>query len=250
MLTCAHYPNCDHFIIDTANIKSISPHIQRIGKSLSAPNLTIDSDSHINKSSNNSDVNDSQKSVTFTASDANNTFDEIESVRTGFGLHEIDWYNSNACLSVCDSDHAIDEVQSSNFLLPINNTITSELCQHSLTDEGNGFRELVVLRENVSTMSRNSLCDKNDQIEDKLMDQSVILNDYFDSDKCEADSGKPSLLSDRKNVVSSRNSRRRIVADKRLRNAVLDRLKRLAVSKKLVVFFTFFVFSIFHFHFT
>jgi len=153
-------------------------------------------------------------------------------------LHEIDWFNSNAC--VTHGDHALDEVNSSNFVFPINNVITSELCQYPLTDQQNYIRDSVVLRQNVSTMKRSSLYDPNEtneQIQDKLihqMDSSVMLNDYFDSDKCEDGSGKPSSLADRKSVCS-RNSRRHAVTDKRLRNAVLDRLKRLAVSKIFAV---------------
>lgn len=240
LLTCSqHYPNCDHIIIDTSHINSISPDIQRYGKSLSAPNLTISSDLFENNI-NKSDVYDNQKSVTLTISDANNALDAIESdsVRSNpcDRLHEIDWFNINACVS--DSDLAIDEVKSSNFLLPINNSLTSELCEHSLSDETNHIKESVISRENVLTMNSNSLRAKNETkdeiIENKLinekMDQSVVLNDYFDCDKCESSSEKPSLLSDRKNVCS-RNSRRLIVSDKRLKNAVLDRLKRLARSQ-------------------
>jgi hypothetical protein len=246
LLTCAHYPNCDHIIIDTTNTKSISPDIQHFGKSLSAPNLTIDSDFYVNNSINKSDVSDGQKSVTSTISDSSNTFDEIESLRTNpfDRLHEIDWFNSNAC--VTDSNHAINEVKTSNSLLPINNVITSEFCQHSLTGEQNCIRDSVVLRENVSTMSTNSLHERNEtntQIEDKqidAMEQTVVLNDYFDSDKCEDNSEKPPLLSDRKSIVCSRNSRLRpVVTDKRLRNVVLDRLKRLAVSQIFVVLLNF-----------
>ncbi len=242
MLTCAHYPNCDHIIIDTTNIKSISPDIQHFGKSLSAPNLTIDSDLYVNNSINKSDVSDDQKSVTLTLSDSSKTFDETESLRTNpfDRLHEIERFNSNAC--VTDSNHAINEVKTSNSLLPINNVITSEFCEHSLTGEQNCIRESVVLRENVSTMSTNSLHERNEtntQIEDKqidAMEETVVLNDYFDSDKCEDNSEKPSLLADRKNIVCSRSSRLRpVVTDKRLRNVVLDRLKRLAVSQIFVV---------------
>lgn len=200
MHTCAHWMRCGH------NANTIDTNIAfccstpRLVRSLSVPNLSVGSDWHYHEASEIRKFSDCRDSDTH----LNDT------------LLTIDRCNASAC------HH---KIKASNSVWHIKNVINNECKLLSDRDVSPICVDLQQFRTTDTTMNSSSHGNSKVESEYKHIDrmEPILLNDFF-AKSCE----DVTSVANRKCAPGSAN-------DKRVRNAVIDKLKRLAVMNVQIV---------------